>query len=871
MPLSENPAGLSPMMRQYMEIKREHRDEILLYRLGDFYEMFFEDALTASKELDLVLTGRECGLSERAPMCGVPHHSSEGYIARLIQKGYKVAICEQVENPALAKGIVRREVIRIVTPGTVTESSMLDEGSNNYIAGLFVAAGGFGLSFADISTGSVEVTEAKLDIGVITSELARFTPREVVMNGEAYDNEEITRFVDKQLGAVRERLYDGFFQLETAKDSIHSQFGANDTAVLNGLKNRWGIKALGALIKYIRQTQHKGAERLVKLNAYKCAQYLSISAESRRNLELTESLRTREKRGSLLWAIDKTESSMGKRLLRSFLEKPLTDPGEIGSRLDAVSELFDKTVVTSKLRESLGKIVDIERLMTRVVYNSCSPRDLAALANASDELENIKHDGSGLTAALLAETIAKIDNLGDIAARIRTTLSDEPPALLREGGFIRNGFSQEVDELRELLHNNRNILTRMEQNLREKTGIKPLKIGYNKVFGYYIEVSRSNIENVPDYFIRKQTLTNGERYITEELKTLENKILGANERLSVLERDLFEELRSAVEADIKRIQRTADAAALLDVLCCFASLAAERSYTRPQVDGGDTVAIKNGRHPVVELINRNTELFVPNDALLDGKANLINIITGPNMSGKSTYMRQTALIILLAQMGCFVPAKEARIGVTDAIFTRIGASDDLFSGDSTFMVEMKEIAGIFKKASKKSLLILDEVGRGTSTYDGMSIARAVIEQIAAKDGLRAKTMFATHYHELTVMDREYDCVKNYNIAAKKVNDNIVFMRRIIHGPSDDSYGIEVAKLAGVPDEVIERAKVILKELELRQGMPSAHVSPKAAEVSGDGAELLEKLRGMSIEKLTPLEAMFTLNELVLAARNTEEI
>ncbi|MCL2539552.1 MAG: DNA mismatch repair protein MutS, partial [Oscillospiraceae bacterium] len=616
------------------------------------------------------------------------------------------------------------------------------------------------------------------------------------------------------------------------------------------------------------ETQHKGAERLIKINVYRCAHYLCMSAESRRSLEITESARGREKRGSLLWAIDRTESSMGKRLLRSFLERPLTDPEAINKRLDAVSELYDEPVVLAKIKESLKAITDIDRLMTRIVYNSCTPRDMAALAKTSRELQNIKKNAGPLSSPLLVQTVSSIDDMKDIAERIEKTISDEPPAQLRDGGYIKNGFSSEVDELRELLHNNRNILSRMERGLKESTGIRNLKIGYNKVFGYYIEVSRSNAELVPGNFVRKQTLTGGERYITEELKTLENKILGANERLNVLERALFEELRLFVETEIRRIQRSADAVSLVDVLCAYAALAQERNYTRPAVDGGEMIIIKNGRHPVVELINRNTELFVPNDTLLGGKSDLINIITGPNMSGKSTYMRQTALIVMLAQMGSFVPAKEARIGVVDAIFTRIGASDDLFSGDSTFMIEMKEIAYIFSKATKKSLLILDEVGRGTSTYDGMSIARAVIERIAAKGGLRAKTMFATHYHELTVMDREFECVRNYNIAAKKIDDNIVFMRRIVHGPSDDSFGIEVAKLAGVPEGVIERAKSVLRDIELRGGYSAVKV--KEADSADAQGELLDKLKGLNVENLTPLEAMFTLNELAEYARRTGE-
>ena len=860
MPIPQNKSGLSPMMRQYLKVKNEHPEKILFFRLGDFYEMFFDDAITASAELDLVLTGRDCGLSERAPMCGVPYHSCEGYIAKLIDKGYKVAICEQIEDPATATGIVKREIVRTITPGTVTEPSMLEEGVNNYIAGLYIDDKGFGLCFSDITTGMIELTESPTDDSTLMSELCRFSPREVVMNSIAYCNKEMLANIEKQLEVIPEQLHERFFELKSSEESLLKKFDKNDSTVKKILKSGNGVKALNALLEYIGDTHQSGIKRLIKLNIYRIEQYLSISAISRRNLELTESFRGREKRGSMLWVIDKTKSSMGRRLLRNFLEKPLTNADSINERLDAVSELYLNTVNLAQIRDLISNVSDIERIMTRVLYKSCTPRDFVALSNTTILLEQIKSIGTKFSCKLLSQTVSSIDTLRDLSLRIIDTISEDPPALLREGGYIKKGFNNELDELRELLSNNRGFLSKMENDLKEKTAIRKLKIGYNKVFGYYIEVPHSNTDIIPDFFYRKQTLTSAERYITEDLKELENKIIGASERISILERGLFEELREAIETELTRIQNSADAVSLLDVLCCFAVLGLENNYTRPIVDEGNGIDIKNGRHPVVELVS--DELFIPNNTLLDDKTNLVNIITGPNMAGKSTYMRQTALIIILAQMGCYVPAREARIGVVDAIFTRIGASDDLFSGDSTFMIEMKEVAHIFKKATKKSLIILDEIGRGTSTYDGMSIARAVIERISAKDGLRAKTMFATHYHELTVMDREFNCIKNYNIAVKKRGDSIVFLRKIVYGPSDDSYGIEVANLAGVPSEVIELAKNVLKNIENNHYVHKNKVElEKETDMTDVVSSVIEKLRNIDINTLTPIEAMYFLHEL----------
>ena len=865
--LPENLSGITPMMRQYIDVKRKHEDSILFYRLGDFYEMFFDDAITASAQLDLVLTGRDCGLSDRAPMCGIPYHSSEGYIAKLIKKGYKVAICEQVEDPALAKGLVKREVIRVVTPGTVTESSMLNEETNNYISSVFFSKKIFGLSFLDITTGVIYLTQARIDHDTITGELARFSPKEVLMNEEAYKNELLTKFIEKNLSALVEQLYEGYFSDESIKNSL-SMLPSN-LGILEHENDTIASIALGSLLRYIKETHSGAIERITAVNRYRCEEYLYLPYESRRNLELSENLRSNQKRGSLLWAIDKTTNSLGKRLLKSYIEKPLTNSNLINERLDAVQELYSDSITLTKMRDYLSKITDIERLMTRVVYKSCTPRDFIALSQSTKQIAQIKEIGFNLCARLNKETIDSLDLLEDISAAIDSTIVEDAPTGFKDGGYIKESCHSEIGELREILHNSRNYLLRMENEIKERTNIRTLKIGYNRVFGYYIEVTNSNRDLIPLDFVRKQTLVNSERYITEELKELENRILGAKERLDLLEREIFEALRYQVETNLKRIQRNAESIAILDVLGCFATLGIENNYVKPEVDDGDLIYIKNGRHPVVELLNSSFEVFVPNDTLLDRKDNLVNIITGPNMSGKSTYMRQTALIVVMAQIGCFVPAREAHIGIVDAVFTRIGASDDIFSGDSTFMIEMKEISQIFAKATKKSLLILDEVGRGTSTYDGMSIAKAVVEAIASKKGIMAKTMFATHYHELTILDSEFSNVKNYNIAARKKDDDIIFLRRIVHGPSDDSFGIEVAKIAGVPVGVIERAKEILLEIEMSKGYTP--LKRKEDDIGTDESEyILQKLRIINPESITPIEAIYLLNELSTLAKNKGE-
>lgn len=867
MALPEITAGLSPMMKQYAEIKQQHMDKLLFYRLGDFYELFFDDAVTASRELELVLTGRECGLSERAPMCGVPHHSYEGYVAKLIAKGYKVAICEQTEDPATAKGIVRRGIVRVVTPGTVTENSMLSEDANNYICAVYLEQGGYGLSFADISTGRVYVTEGSGGTGKIINELARFEPSEIICNGLAFANKKLLNYADKTLGIAPSMLYDNYFDLDVCKHNISSQFEDSLLSRLWAFKRGYAVYSLGALVKYLVETQFHGASRLVELETYRSAQYLALSASCRRNLELTQTIRAGERRGSLIWVIDRTKTAMGKRQLRAFLDKPLVETDAINRRLDATQELYNKTVVLLQMRDTLGSIYDIERLMTRVTYRSATPRDIVALADTSDRVAELRGLCADFGSPLLCTLADSLDTFAELRDRIREVISEQPPALLKDGGYIRAGFDAEVDEMRDILGNNKTYLARMESSLKEKTGIKNLKIGYNRVFGYYIEVSKTNTNSVPDSFIRKQTLAGGERYINEELKELESKILSANERLNMLEHKHYDELIDFAEGNLKRVQATAAAIAYLDVLCGFAALARENGYNRPVVDCSDVIDIKNGRHPVVETVMYG-ELFVPNNTLLDCSGNLVNIITGPNMAGKSTYMRQTALIVLMAQMGSFVPAASARIGAVDAIYTRIGASDDLFAGDSTFMVEMKEVAEILSGATEKSLVVLDEIGRGTSTYDGMSIARAVVEQICKDGGIGAKTMFATHYHELTDMEHSFHNIKNYNIAVKKRGDDITFLRRIVKGPADDSYGIEVAKLAGLPDETIERAKEILEEVEAKSPRYKPIVLTEIQPAAGE--KVMAAMSALQMECLTPIEAMYKLNELKqLAAEDGE--
>ena len=861
--------AVSPMMQQYFDIKNQHPNEILFYRVGDFYEMFYDDALTASRELELTLTGKNCGKEERAPMCGVPYHSYETYVARLIAKGYKVAICDQVEDPALAKGLVRRDVIRVVTPGTVIESSMLADDKNNYLCSIYTkrvrGCWRAGICFADISTGeayATELTAEKLGTAIIT-ELCRYMPSEILICPAMLDFKDVTAYIKQHTSALVELREDACYKDAVMQSAMQTQFGA-DWRVAGGYESDALVPyAAGAMLNYLHETQKHGVERIKAIQNYADAQYMRLSPVTRANLELTETMRGREKKGTLLWVLDKTETAMGKRLLRSWVEQPLVDPAAINKRLDAVQALYAASITRADLKDALGHVFDIERLTTRILYGSATPREVKALGDTCAQLPEIKAQAAAGGAALLTELAEQVDALEDIRQLISAAIVDEPPANMKDGGAIRPGFNAEVDELRDIMHGGKGVLSQLEAKLKEETGIPKLKIGFNKVFGYYIEVSRSYVDAVPDSFTRKQTLTTGERYITPELKELENKILGANERLLVLEHQLFADLLEAISAQLLRIQKTAAAVAQLDVLASFAEAALQNNYVHPTVDDGEVIEIHEGRHPVIEQMLKGM-LFVPNDTLLDEHTNKMLLITGPNMAGKSTYMRQNALITLMAQIGSFVPAASAHIGVVDAIFTRVGASDDLAAGQSTFMVEMTEVAEILQKATGRSLVILDEIGRGTSTFDGMSIARAVVEHICQKIG--CKTLFATHYHELTSMDREVEGVKNYNIAVKKRGEDITFLRRIVAGPADDSYGIEVAKLAGLPGSVTRRAHTVLRQLEASAPGRNRAVQLDFETVEAYNnptipSEVVEKLNTVDIETMTPLEALNFLYEL----------
>ncbi|MFV0352538.1 MAG: DNA mismatch repair protein MutS [Oscillospiraceae bacterium] len=861
-------AQLSPMMRQFMDIKEKNPDKLLFFRVGDFYEMFFDDAILVSKELELTLTGKECGLEERAPMCGVPHHAVETYVARLIAKGYKVAICDQVEDPALAKGLVERQVTRIVTPGTVIESNMLQDDRNNFIASIYLHKDAVGLCFADVSTGTAYVTVlSRGDLPrQVCEELSRYSPSEVLFNEEILSYKEITNYIKNSLQCSVELLSAEDYKPQEVQKLVQNQFSAPMLQQLGDNAAAPEYFAVGALIAYLGRTQTRGVERLKDVSRYQNTQYMYLSPVTRSNLEIVETMRGREKKGSLLWVLDKTGTAMGKRLMRLWLEQPLMNAAEINGRLDGVQDLFENNVGRQEVRETLSRLFDLERLMTRAVYGSATPREVAALADSCAKLPGLLQQLVVFASNRMQELAAGIDPLEDVQQRTVEVLADELPASLKDGGVIRGGYNDEVDELRGIMHGGKGGLADIEARLREETGIRTLKIGYNRVFGYYIEVSKSFVNQVPAHFIRKQTLTGGERYITEELKTLENKILGAGERLSVLESELFTALLQDISAELPRIQRTAASVAELDVLVSFAQVAMENNYVRPAVDDTAVVDITEGRHPVVEKMQKGA-LFVPNDTHMDCEDNRMQIITGPNMAGKSTYMRQTAIIILMAQVGSFVPATACRTGICDALFTRVGASDDLSQGQSTFMVEMTEVAEILQKATPKSFVILDEIGRGTSTFDGMSIAQSVVEYMAGREwGLGCKTMFATHYHELTEMENSIDGVKNYNIAVKKRGDNITFLRRIVRGPADDSYGIQVAKLAGLPDQVTDRAKQVLKVLEA-SGNKANRVTQLDFEAFESlnsvqaPSEMMEKLEGIDPETLTPLEALNFVYEL----------
>ena len=870
-------AEYSPMMQQYFEIKKQHQDAILFYRLGDFYEMFFDDALIASRELDLTLTGRNCGQDERAPMCGVPFHSYESYMARLIAKGYKVAICEQVEDPATAKGLVKRDIIRVVTPGTVIESSMLQDDKNNYICSIYLKGKKAGICFADISTGASYATElatGKITAAVLT-ELSRYHPSELLMNNNVLDAKEITAYVKQHMQCSVELMDDSCYTPGLMDSTLSQQFG-RDWAEQVDVDPKGLVRyAFSALLQYLHATQIKGVERLKTVQNYSEAQFMQLSDVTRANLELTETMRGREKRGTLLWVLDKTRTAMGKRLLRSRIEQPLVSSGQINTRLNMVESLYNENVIRSDLLDELRYIFDMERLMTRTVYGSATPKEVYSLAQTCDHLPMLKQLAQQTGCAELKELADEIDPLEDVKQRIYAAIDPEAPSTLKDGGVILTGYNAELDELRGLRDDSKGVLAEMEARMREETGIPKLKVGFNRVFGYYIEVSNSYKDQVPDTYIRKQTLTNGERYITQELKELENRILGAHERLIVLERQLFGEVLEMLTGQLNRIQDTAAAVAQLDVAAALAQVAVDNNYCRPVVDDSDELKIVDGRHPVVEQVLKGS-LFVPNDTLLDCDQNRCLIITGPNMAGKSTYMRQNALIALMAQIGSFVPARECRAGVVDSIFTRVGASDDLAAGQSTFMVEMTEVAEILKHATEKSLVILDEIGRGTSTFDGMSIARAVVEHIVDKSqGLGCKTLFATHYHELTDLEQAVEGVKNYNIAVKKRGEDITFLRKIVAGPADDSYGIEVAKLAGLPGSVTRRARQVLKVLEANapNHNPVEQLGFDQLEEYQSPAlpsEVVEKLENMSVDTLTPIEALNFLYELKKALKGSLE-
>ena len=864
--IPQDRSKLSPMMQQYLSMKDEHRDQILMFRLGDFYEMFFDDAVTASRELELTLTGRDCGLPDRAPMCGVPYHSVENYIARLVKKGYKVAICEQMENPALAKGMVKRDIVRVVTPGTLMEANMLEEGSNNYICSLCPAGERCGLAFADISTGSVLVTEVSGEMAAI-NELGKYAPHEVIYAEELPQLRSVVGFLKDRLCCAAQAGDRDAYTEETAKKLVTEQFGADTVTRLAGTP--LAVRALGGLMAYLRVTQFTGLERLLEAKSYLPQEYMRLDVAARRNLELTETMRSREKRGTLFWVLDKTKTSMGRRLLRSSIEQPLLSVNAINRRLNAVTELTRNSILISELAAELDGVYDLERLMTRVVYGNPPVKDMIALGATTARLPAIKELLGEVQCALLREIEQNIDPLEDVARLIGSAIDPDSDIPLKEGGVIREGYDKQLDEARHLSKDIRGILAEIEEREKDATGIRTLRIGYNRVFGYYIEVSNSFRDQVPAHYIRKQTLTNAERYITEEIKELEERVLHAQQEAIDRATELYEQVRATVAAELPRIQQTAAAVAGLDMLCGLATVALNNNYCCPTVDLSDEIEISEGRHPVVEQLLDGVP-FVPNDTKLNNRENQIAVLTGPNMAGKSTYMRQVALIVLMAQIGSFVPAASAKIGIVDGIYTRVGASDDLTTGQSTFMVEMSEVANILKEATEKSLLILDEIGRGTSTYDGMSIARAVIEYIADRKKLGAKTLFATHYHELTELEELIPCVKNYNVAVKKRGEDIVFLRRIIPGGVDESYGIEVSKLAGIPRWVIDRAYEVLSSLEEGQTVSEVKVKTRAKPKEeseqlyfiDEKAEAIKKrLRGADPNTLTPIEALNLIYEL----------
>ena len=877
---------LTPMMKQYMQTKEEYKDCILFYRLGDFYEMFFDDALTASKELEITLTGKNCGLEERAPMCGIPYHAVDSYLNRLVSKGYKVAICEQVEDPKTAKGIVKREVIRVVTPGTNLDTQGLDETKNNYIMCIVYMADRYGLSIADVTTGEYLVTELDSQTKLL-DELYKFMPSEIVCNEAFYMS-------GMNLDDLKNRLHMAIYSLEAwyfddalCRETLQEHFKVASLEGIGLSDCECGMIASGALLKYLEETQKNSLSHMSRLTRYATGNYMVLDSATRRNLELVETLREKQKRGTLLWVLDKTKTAMGARTLRKYVEQPLIDKKSIVKRLDAVAELKDNAICREEIREYLNPVYDLERLVGKITYQSANPRDLIAFQSSLSMLPSVKYILKDMESDLLREIYEELDPLEELCDLVGRAIQEEPPLAMKEGGIIKDGYNDEVDRLRKAKSEGKNWLADLETREREKTGIKNLRIRYNKVFGYYLEVTNSFKELVPDYYTRKQTLANAERYIIPELKELEDTILGAEDKLCALEYELYCEVRNTIAAELTRIQRTAKAVAKLDVIASLALVAERNNYVRPKINEKGVIDIRDGRHPVVEKMIPN-DMFIANDTYLDDKKQRISIITGPNMAGKSTYMRQAALIVLMAQLGSFVPASSANIGLVDRIFTRVGASDDLASGQSTFMVEMNEVANILRNATNKSLLILDEIGRGTSTFDGLSIAWAVVEYISNSKLLGAKTLFATHYHELTELEGKISNVNNYCIAVKEKGDDIVFLRKIVKGGADKSYGIQVAKLAGVPDPVINRAKEIVEELV------TADITGKVKDIAVQGSEtkkkpqkkldevdltqfslfdtvkdddVLNELKELDISHMTPMDAMNKLYQLQNKLRN----
>ena len=877
---------LTPMMKQYMQTKEEYKDCILFYRLGDFYEMFFDDALTASKELEITLTGKNCGLEERAPMCGIPYHAVDSYLNRLVSKGYKVAICEQVEDPKTAKGIVKREVIRVVTPGTNLDTQGLDETKNNYIMCIVYMADRYGLSVADVTTGEYLVTELDSQTKLM-DELYKFMPSEIVCNEAFYMS-------GLDLDDLKNRLHMAIYSLEAwyfddalCRETLQEHFKVASLEGIGLSDYECGMIASGALLKYLEETQKNSLSHMSRLTRYATGNYMVLDSATRRNLELVETLREKQKRGSLLWVLDKTKTAMGARTLRKYVEQPLIDKESIVKRLDAVAELKDNAICREEIREYLNPVYDLERLVGKITYQSANPRDLIAFQSSLSMLPSVKCILKDMESDLLKEIYEELDPLEELCDLVGRAIQEEPPLAMKEGGIIKDGYNEEVDRLRKAKSEGKNWLADLETKEREKTGIKNLRIRYNKVFGYYLEVTNSSKDLVPDYYTRKKTLANAERYIIPELKELEDTILGAEDKLCALEYELYCEVRNTIAAELTRIQRTAKAVAKLDVIASLALVAERNNYVRPKINEKGVIDIRDGRHPVVEKMIPN-DMFIANDTYLDDKKQRISIITGPNMAGKSTYMRQAALIVLMAQLGSFVPASSANIGLVDRIFTRVGASDDLASGQSTFMVEMNEVANILRNATSKSLLILDEIGRGTSTFDGLSIAWAVVEYISNSKLLGAKTLFATHYHELTELEGKISNVNNYCIAVKEKGDDIVFLRKIVKGGADKSYGIQVAKLAGVPDPVINRAKEIVEELV------TADITGKVKDIAVQGSEtkkktqkkldevdltqfslfdtvkdddVLNELKELDISHMTPMDAMNKLYQLQNKLRN----